>query len=69
MASAVGADSARYRWHTDPVNSIPSGNTGIGADDMGALPASAILPTRVRLEIWTGGGVSVGYERQNILVR
>jgi len=63
------SDSARYRWHTDAANSAPSGNTGIGADSMGALPASAILPTRARLEIWTGGGVSFGYERQNILVR
>tara|TARA_B000000557_G_scaffold218789_1_gene186332 strand:- start:667 stop:1434 length:768 start_codon:yes stop_codon:yes gene_type:complete len=62
-------DSARYRWHTDAANSVPSGTTGINADAMGALPASALLPTRARFEIWTGGGASFGYERQNVLVR
>ena len=52
----------------DSLRWIP-GTTGINANQMGALPASAILPDRARLEIHTGGGVSFGYEKQTFLVK
>jgi hypothetical protein len=36
---------------------------------MSELPVAAILPTRARLEIHTGGGVTFGYAKQTFLVK
>ena len=66
---AGGSRHADYRWHTTAELSVPSGITGINANQMGALPTGAILPTDARLEIHTGGGVSFGYEKQTFLVK
>jgi len=63
------SEAAHYIWSTDADLSAVDGVTGIASADLGALPTDLILPYAIRLSVWTGGGVSFGYEYNTILVR
>ena len=62
--------SAYYLWSTTASDCAVSGDTGgYSASSMGGLSSDLVIPYEVRLSIWTGGGVSFGWEEQVFLVR
>ena len=63
------SQSAFYLWSTSAAQSEESGTTGISDADLGALPATHLLPVSVDLVVATGGGVSFGWEEAELLVR
>ena len=66
----IGSMHAGYYWHTTQSEVYGTYDMqGFSADQMGVLPASYILPTRVKLSIWTGGGATFGYAKQTFLVK
>ena len=62
-------EAAHYLWSTSAELSEVDGTTGMLSSELGALPTELILPYAIKLSIWTGGGVSFGYEYHTILVR
>ncbi len=64
------SDAAYYLWSTIASDCAVSGNTGgYSASSMGGLSPDLVIPYEVRLSVWTGGGVSFGWEEQAFLVR
>ena len=63
----AGKYSSYYLWHTSDSASVLDGQVSI--TDIGALPTEFILPAGVRLVVDTGGGSSVGYEQEFVLVK
>jgi len=62
--------AAYYLWSTNPGDCAVDGNTsGYSASSMGGLSSDLVIPYAVRLSVWTGGGVSFGWEEQIFLVR
>ena len=61
--------SAVYLWHTTDQGSQVAGQTGISNEALPALEAKDLLPGRVRLEIYTGGGAAFGFAQRNFMVR
>ena len=64
-----GSQSAFYLWGTTPEVSVQSGTTGISNNDLDGLGVEQIVPVQVRLIVYTGGGVSFGWQKQDFLVR
>jgi hypothetical protein len=66
---AEDSETAFYLWSTDPLASETDGYVGDDPVTLGALPATSILPRTVHLAVYTGGGVSFGWETETFLVR
>jgi hypothetical protein len=66
---AGDSESAFYIWSTDGALSETDGDVGEDPITLGALPAAGILPRTVHIAVFTGGGVSFGWETQIFLVR
>ena len=65
------SESAFYVWSHDAQASEHRGNTGadLFQRDLGALPAHLLIPGQIAFDIFTGGGVSIGYEQRWFRVR
>ena len=66
---AEDSRSAFYLWSTWAARSETDGDVGEDPVTLGALPAAGILPRAVHLAVYTGGGVSFGWETEVFLVR
>jgi hypothetical protein len=66
---ARNSQSAIYYWHTTDAGSQVAGTTGIESAALAALDPKDLLPSRVRLEVRTGGGAAFGFAQRNFLVR
>ena len=66
---AADSESAIYRWSTDAALSEVDGFTTLESTDLGGLPATAILPVRLHLALYTGGGAAVGWSDEVLFVR
>lgn len=66
---ATDSETAFYLWSTDSGESTTDGYVGEDPVTLGALPSSGILPRTVFLAVYTGGGVSFGWETDIFLVR
>jgi len=63
------AQAAHYLWSTDASSSDVDGETNISASSMGALDPTLVIPYQVKLGVYTGGGVSFGWEEKVFLVK
>ncbi len=63
-----GSETGFYLWSSAAEHSDIAGDTGLSSSDW-ALTADEILPVSVHLMVFTGGGVSFGYEQQTFSVR
>ena len=63
-----GSQTAFYLWSSDPAASEVHGDSGLDAADW-SLEGSAVLPVSVQLAVFTGGGVSFGWEQQVVKLR
>ena len=63
------SETAFYLWSTTAESSTTDGYVGEEPVTLGALPTTAILPRSVHLAVYTGGGVSFGWETEIFLVR
>jgi len=63
-----GSETGFYLWASDDDDSAIAGDTDLDAANW-ALSPSHILPSAVELIVFTGGGVSFGYETQTFAVR
>ena len=68
---AEDSETAFYVWSHDAQQSEHRGDTGAALfqRDLGSLPAHLILPGQIALDVFTGGGVSMGYEQRWFRVR
>ncbi len=66
---AEDSESAFYLWSTEASGSETDGDVGEEPITLGALPAAGILPRTVHMALYTGGGVSFGWETEIFLVR
>jgi hypothetical protein len=64
-----GTQSAFYLWSTTAADSAVDGTTGVTSASLGGLDPALILPTQVRMVVYTGGGVVFGWEDETFLVR
>jgi hypothetical protein len=70
-----GSASAFYLWTDAAATSTVSGNTTSHAKDkataatLTGVPKSHLLPSKVRLAVYTGGGVSFGWSKATFLLR
>ena len=59
-----------FLWSTDcSKNEVHGSSGGFEALQMDKLPHDLVIPNRVRLDIYTGGGAAFGYEKEVFLVR
>jgi hypothetical protein len=63
-----GSETGFYLWASDSDDSAIAGDTNLDAPDW-ELGPTHILPSSVELIVFTGGGVSFGYEKQTFAVR
>ena len=64
-----GSETGVYVWSSEASGSEVMGDTGIEASAMGALEPAAVLPVYAELAVFTGGGVSFGWETEVFRVR
>lgn len=66
----ANSKSGYYLWSSDSNYSKVDGNVGpFISGSMGKLDPKYVLPKRIRLEIYTGGGVAFGWEKEYFLIR
>jgi len=66
---AADSETAFYVWSTTPGGSETHGDVGEDPVAIGPLPAAALLPRTIHMALYTGGGVSFGWETEIFLVR
>jgi hypothetical protein len=65
---SAGSETGFYLWSSDPARSDVAGDTSLTSADW-QLERGEILPTAVHMMVFTGGGVSFGFEQQTFAVR
>lgn len=65
---SAGSETAFYLWGSSSEDSQVAGDTGLEAADW-ALGPGEVLPVAVKLAVFTGGGVSFGFETASFRVR
>ncbi|MCP4873359.1 MAG: hypothetical protein GY898_32105 [Proteobacteria bacterium] len=61
--------SSHYLWASNPDFSVTMGDVGEDPVELGGLPADAVIPAVVQAAIYTGGGISWGYNTDVFRVR
>ncbi|MEE2830323.1 MAG: MopE-related protein [Myxococcota bacterium] len=65
---AAGSESGFYLWASESEASAIAGDTGLEEADW-ALGPGEVLPISVQMAVFTGGGVSFGWEQRSFRVR
>ena len=67
---AGGSETGFYLWHSTDAESVVDGQTGRADDStLDGLSPDALIPHKVRLEVRTGGGAAMGWEKEVFKVR
>jgi hypothetical protein len=67
---ASGSETGFYLWHSTDAESVVDGQTGRADDStLDGLSPDALIPHKVRLEIYYGGGAAMGWEQDVFKVR
>jgi hypothetical protein len=66
---SAGSETGTYLWSSDPAGSEALGDTGLDDPALGALEPAAVLPVYAELAVYTGGGVSFGWETEVFRLR
>lgn len=64
-----GSTSSHYLWASNPDFTTTMGDVGEDPIELGGLPTDAVIPGIIQAAIYTGGGISWGYNTDVLRVR